>query len=63
MLWDMDGTLIDSGEYWTDSQREVVEHYGGQWSQAQSLELVGLGLVDIATILRAHLGHHAEVAD
>nr|WP_203566446.1 HAD family phosphatase [Aestuariimicrobium ganziense] len=33
VLWDMDGTLVDTEPIWMEVQFEVVEGYGGTWSE------------------------------
>ncbi|QEV99967.1 HAD family phosphatase [Microbacterium caowuchunii] len=52
VLWDMDGTLVDTEPYWMAAERPLVESYGGTWSHEQALGLVGLGLEDAARILQ-----------
>ncbi len=34
VLWDMDGTLVDSEPYWIAAEHELVARYGGQWSDS-----------------------------
>lgn len=34
ILWDMDGTLIDSEPMWIDSERELMAQFGYLWSKA-----------------------------
>jgi phosphoglycolate phosphatase-like HAD superfamily hydrolase len=29
VLWDMDGTLVDTEPYWIDAEYELVERHGG----------------------------------
>ncbi|PRX98571.1 HAD family hydrolase [Allonocardiopsis opalescens] len=41
VLFDMDGTLIDTERLWFESEREVTEGLGGSWSQADQEMLVG----------------------
>ncbi|BDI22635.1 HAD family phosphatase [Herbiconiux sp. L3-i23] len=53
VLWDMDGTLIDSEPYWFDSQSELVARYGGTWTPEDALDLVGAGLWYSGEVLRA----------
>ena len=53
LLWDMDGTLIDSEPHWWAAERELVESGGGTWSDAQALELVGSELHAAARVLQA----------
>jgi HAD superfamily hydrolase (TIGR01509 family) len=53
VLWDMDGTLIDSEPYWFDSQSELVRRFGGTWTDEDALALVGAGLDVSGEVLRA----------
>jgi HAD superfamily hydrolase (TIGR01509 family) len=52
VLWDMDGTLVDTEPYWIAAETPLVHRFGGQWSRERSLALVGLGLHDAARILQ-----------
>jgi HAD superfamily hydrolase (TIGR01509 family) len=51
VLWDLDGTIIDSEPYWLISERRLVESFGGEWSEADGLSLVGSGLLNAAAFL------------
>ena len=53
VLFDMDGTIIDSEPYWMRAERELVESFGGTWSEEQAYALVGSGLWNSASLLRA----------
>lgn len=53
VLWDMDGTLVDTEPYWMAAETSLVEEYGGTWTMEQALQLVGNGLMDSARILQA----------
>lgn len=53
VLWDMDGTLVDTEPYWMRAETPLVESFGGTWSHEQALSLVGLGLTDSARIFQA----------
>ncbi|MGM7696990.1 HAD family hydrolase [Microbacterium sp. A84] len=53
VLWDMDGTLVDTEPYWMAAETTLVESFGGTWSHEQALQLVGNGLMDSAAVLRA----------
>tara|TARA_R110000868_G_scaffold411390_1_gene703444 strand:- start:16325 stop:17011 length:687 start_codon:yes stop_codon:yes gene_type:complete len=53
VLWDMDGTLIDSEPYWMRAEHDLVEEYGGVWTHEDALQLVGQGLEHSALILRS----------
>ncbi|WP_214467116.1 HAD family hydrolase [Microbacterium flavescens] len=52
VLWDMDGTLVDTEPYWMAAETPLVERFGGTWSHEQALALVGLGLEDSARIFQ-----------
>ena len=52
VLWDMDGTLVDTEPYWMAAETPLVERFGGTWSHEQALGLVGKGLEDSARIFQ-----------
>lgn len=52
VLWDMDGTLIDTEPYWLAAEAELVVSHGGTWSHEQGLALVGNALPDGARALQ-----------
>ena len=52
VLWDMDGTLIDSEPYWIAAETELAALYGVDWSQDDGLTLVGNPLLLSAAVLR-----------
>lgn len=51
VLWDMDGTIVDSEPAWMAAETAVVEEAGGTWSHEQGLQLVGNDLMVSAQIL------------
>lgn len=53
VLFDMDGTIIDSEPYWMAAERELVESFGGTWRDEQGYALVGSGLWNTASLLRS----------
>ena len=53
VLWDMDGTLIDSEPYWMAAETALVAAHGGQWSYEQGLAMVGMPLTRSAQIMQA----------
>ena len=56
VLWDMDGTLVDTEPYWIASEFELAERHGAWWSREDALALVGRDLIDAAEIIRARMG-------
>lgn len=56
VLWDMDGTLVDTEPYWIASEFALATTYGGTWSHEHGLAIVGGDLIDSATYIRQHMG-------
>ena len=52
VLWDMDGTIIDTEPYWMRAEIDLVTSHGGTWTEADGMQLVGSGLVQSARILQ-----------
>ena len=44
VLWDMDGTIVDTEPYWIRAEKELVESHGGTWTTEQATDLVGQAL-------------------
>src|SRR3954464_7263828 len=67
VLWDMDGTLVDTEPYWITTEFAMAEKYGASWSQADALELVGSDLLDsgryIRKVMRLELSPEAIVEE
>lgn len=54
VLWDMDGTLVDTEPYWMAEERALVERYGGVWTDEHAHQLVGNDLMVSAEYILAH---------
>ncbi|WP_298460065.1 HAD family phosphatase [uncultured Cellulomonas sp.] len=54
VLWDMDGTLVNTEPYWMAAETELVGAHGGTWSYEQGLAMVGQPLPVSGQILRDH---------
>ena len=52
VLWDMDGTLVDTEPYWLSAEADLVESFGGTWTHEDGLTLVGAGLWHSAAVLQ-----------
>lgn len=50
----MDGTIVDSEEYWIVAELELVNLFGGTWTHEDGLALVGNGLPQTAAKLQEH---------
>lgn len=53
VLFDMDGTIVDTEPYWMTAESELVRSYGGTWSHDDGLSLVGNGLEVSAAVLQS----------
>ncbi len=56
VLWDMDGTLVDTEPYWIDCEFELVEAHGGTWTHEHANALVGSDLSESGRYIREHGG-------
>ncbi len=63
VLWDMDGTLVDTEPYWIAAEYALVERHGGTWSDAHAHALVGSDLLAAGTYIREHGGVDLEPAE
>lgn len=52
VLWDMDGTLVDTEPYWIQAERDLVASYGGVWDDELAHQLVGNPLIVSARMIR-----------
>lgn len=52
VLWDMDGTIVDTEPYWMSVEIDLISAHGGTWSVEDGMQLVGLGLEDSAAIIQ-----------
>lgn len=52
VLWDMDGTLVNTEPYWMSVETELVESYGGTWTHDDAVQLIGSNLLDSARVLQ-----------
>ena len=55
VLWDMDGTLVDTEPLWIASEHELAERHGASWSEELALGLVGRNLLDSGRFIRDHM--------
>ena len=54
VLWDMDGTLVDTEPYWIAEEHALVEAHGGVWTDEHAHQLVGNDLMVSAEYIRGH---------
>lgn len=63
VLWDMDGTLIDTEPYWVEQEHLLVESHGGTWSHEHAMALVGNDLRVSAEYIIEHSTIEMSVDD
>jgi len=63
VLWDMDGTLVDTEPYWIATEYALVAEHGGHWSDEHARSLVGFDLRDAAAVLRDQGGVDLPIDD
>ena len=56
VLWDLDGTLIDSEPLWMAGEHELAESHGAAWTQEDGLALVGNSLIESGRYIKKRLG-------
>jgi HAD superfamily hydrolase (TIGR01509 family) len=54
VLWDMDGTIVDTEPYWMRAEEELVAEFDGVWTKEASLAVVGADLWVAARIFQNH---------
>lgn len=52
VLWDMDGTIVDTEPYWIAAETKLVHAHGGTWTEEDALRLVGQALPNSARMLQ-----------
>lgn len=53
VLFDLDGTLVDSEPYWAAAQTRLVRSFGGQWEEKDVSALIGKAPTTITGALQA----------
>jgi HAD superfamily hydrolase (TIGR01509 family) len=56
VLWDMDGTLVDTEPYWIECEYELIAEHGGTWSHEDAMALVGNDLLESGRYIHEHSG-------
>lgn len=62
VLWDLDGTLIDTEPLWLDAEHELARTHGKTWTQEDGLKLVGNTLLESGIYIQRRLDIDMEPA-
>lgn len=60
VLFDMDGTLIDSEPYWMESEQALAAEHNGVWTEKDGLDVVGMSLDKSSRLLKDRAGIDLE---
>jgi HAD superfamily hydrolase (TIGR01509 family) len=55
VLWDMDGTLVDSEKVWAEVQLELLAELGATWTVEDCMTLIGSDLRDAVQVWMARI--------
>ncbi|HRE00661.1 MAG TPA: HAD family phosphatase [Ilumatobacteraceae bacterium] len=54
VLWDLDGTIVDTEPYWMQAEYDLVAQFGSEWNHHHAQAIVGFDLINAAEYIRAH---------
>lgn len=55
VLWDLDGTLVDTEPLWMNAEHELAESHGKSWTEEDGLKLVGSDLIEAGAYIARRL--------
>lgn len=61
VLWDMDGTLVETESLWKKSERSTMAHFGQEWSKADERDATGGPFERVAQVMADRAG--VEIAE
>jgi HAD superfamily hydrolase (TIGR01509 family) len=60
VLWDMDGTLVDSEEYWLSSEQNLANEFNRTWNEQDGLDQIGMSHYDSTQVMKDKMGLSLE---
>lgn len=58
VLWDLDGTVVDTEPLWMAAEHELAEAHGAIWTEEDGLALVGNPLIESGRYIQRRLQSH-----
>ncbi len=55
VLWDLDGTIVDTEPMWIAAEHELAAEHGAEWTHEDALQLVGNSLIASGEYIRTRL--------
>lgn len=56
VLWDLDGTIVDTEPLWMAAEHELAAQHGATWTDEDGLALVGSELITAAGVIKERIG-------
>jgi HAD superfamily hydrolase (TIGR01509 family) len=56
VLWDLDGTIVDTEPMWIAAEHELAAEHGAVWTDQDAMELIGSSLIGSGEYIRRRLG-------
>jgi len=56
VLWDMDGTLVDTEPYWIETEFAIARANGAEWTKEDAMQLVGSDLLVSGRYIKERMG-------
>lgn len=56
VLWDMDGTLVDSEHHWLASEKALAQAHNAEWTEQDGHDLIGNSLYESSKIIKSKIG-------
>ncbi|MET0447646.1 MAG: HAD family phosphatase [Aeromicrobium sp.] len=63
VLWDLDGTIVDTEPLWMAAEHELAVAHGGAWTDEDALQLVGNSLIASGEYIKAKVGLEMSAED
>lgn len=55
VLWDLDGTIVDTEPLWIDAEYDIARRNNAEWTEQDAMKLVGSDLLDSGRYIRERM--------